>query len=93
MATVKYFPYVLQIKLRKIQQQQIHFFKIFEMTIRLRKISTGWISEYKQKGFFKDKLKPLITYSGLNEPFPFISKQSAINDIIEKIKKDFYQQL
>jgi hypothetical protein len=42
---------------------------------------------------FKDKWKPLITYSGLNEPFPFISKQSAINDIIEKIKKDFYQQL
>lgn len=54
---------------------------------RILKTNKGYIVEYLHYGFLKNKWKPYITYSGLDEAYPYESEQRAKNDLLCEISK------
>lgn len=77
----------------KKRQQEMHYFKLYNLEIRLKKSSFGWRSEYAIKTFFGKKWKPLLTYYYSNTYKEFSSKESVITAIINEITFKLSKQL
>ena len=80
-------------ELMKKRQQEIHYFKIYNLEIRLKKGQFGWRSEYAIKTYFGKKWKPLLKYYYSDEYREFDSKEGLITAIINEITFKFSNQL
>ena len=74
---------IKKILMKKIQQE-IHYFKIYNLEIRLKKRQFGWRSEYAIKTYFGKKWKPLLTYSYSDDYREFDTKEALNTAIINE---------
>lgn len=59
------------------------YFKFADMEIRIIEVSKGkFISQYKKKGFWRDKWVNLVTYRGIKYAFPSASITDAVKSAI-----------
>lgn len=59
------------------------YFKFANLEIRIIEVSKGkFISQYKEKGFFRNKWVNLVTYRGSKDDFPSKSITDAVKSAI-----------
>ena len=59
------------------------YFKFANLEIRIIEVSKGkFISQYKEKGFFRNKWVNLVTYRGSKDAFPSKSITDAVKSAI-----------
>jgi hypothetical protein len=56
---------------------------------RVRETDKGFVCETIRRGAFKDTWIPFITWSGLDEAYPFSSRMNAENALLMEIKKNY----
>ena len=65
------------------------YFRFADMEIRIIEVSKGnFISQYKKKGFWRDKWINLVTYRGSKEAFPSKSRTDAVKSIINYLSEE-----
>ena len=64
------------------KEQNIEYFYFLKWEFRLVEKNNNWFVEYPMKVFCKKEWLPLITYAGLNKPYPFKSRLDALESIV-----------
>ena len=64
------------------EEQNIEYFYFLKWEFRLVEKNSKWYVEYPVKVFWRKEWFPLITYAGLNQPYPFKSKSDALDSIV-----------
>lgn len=92
MAKIFRLPYELEMKLRRQKRKQFVKINLYGLKFRIRETDTGWICEKGEKVFFKTVWKPYVTYNGLNECYPFLTDERALNGMLEEINDKIIRQ-